>query len=356
MKFDFKKTLELIRGGLLSRETTWTEYLSENPGWQQTAMVLTGPLILLNVVLGVLFARMMGGYTAYGVHMNVFSALIFALVMAVIGFLVAVFVFNFLAGVFKGKTDFSRAFAAVSLAAIPAWVAGIVGALIPGIGFLISLAGAIMTLVFLYKIMPLALDVPSEKRVMHFVVSLIVIFLINLVVGMVIGADAMRDQMREGALGDRDSAAPAGVFGEWERQGRLMEEAGRDQYDPPSDGKVSEGQVEAYASVLRKTRAAQEEYGKKMTAIASEMDAKEKSGDTPSVADLGKLYSGVGSALSAKNAEMEIVKTAGGNWAEHQWVKEQLRIAKLQQGEGSDAIEHNYELYQEYADELEASP
>jgi hypothetical protein len=56
--------------------------------------------------------------------------------------------------------------------------------------------------------------------------------------------------------------------------------------------------------------------------------------------------------MTANNAEMEVVKTGGGNWAEHQWVKEQLRAAAIQQGEGSDALEHNYELYKEYEDEL----
>jgi len=56
--------------------------------------------------------------------------------------------------------------------------------------------------------------------------------------------------------------------------------------------------------------------------------------------------------MGLANAEMEVVKTGGGNWAEHQWVKEQLRIAIVQQ-EGSDAIEHNYQLYQKYQDQLD---
>lgn len=356
MNFDFKKTFDLIKGGLLNHEATWNEYLADNPSWQQTAVVLTGPLIVLNVVLGLIFARVVGGYTSYGFQSNFVSALVLGLVMAVIGFFVAVLVFNFLAGVFKGKPDFSRAFAAVTLAAIPAWIAGIVGALIPGIGFLITLAGGIVSLVFLYKIMPLALGVPADKRVIHFVVSLIAIVIINIVLGAVFGAGAMRNELqREGLIGeDTSTSSPlgSGMMGEWARQGDLMDRASRDVYDPPTDGEVSEDQVEALVGVLRKTRAAHHEYGKKMTRLADEIDAKEKTGESPSAGDLAKLYAGVGTALSANNAEMEIVKTGGGNWAEHQWVKEQLRVAKLQQGEGSDAIAHNYELYQDYEDEL----
>ena len=353
MDFDFKKPFELIKGGLFSHEATWNEYLAGNPGWQQTAAVLTGPLILLNVVLGVLFSRMTGGYAAYGFYGNVVSALLIGLIVAVIGFLIAVFVFNFLAGVFQGKPDFSRAFAAVSLAAIPSWIAGIIGALVPGVGFLIALAGGIVTLFFLYKIMPLALGIPSGKRLVHFIASVVAIFVVNLVIGMIVAPAALREGPRVSDTPGATSSTPvAGVLGEWGRQAELMEAAGQDAYDPPADGRISKQQMEAYAGVLRKTSAAHERYEQKMAALSADIEAKEKSGKTPSVADLSKLYAGVNTALGANNAEMEIVKTAGGNWAEHQWVKNQLRTAQLQQGEGSEAIEHNYELYRQYAEEI----
>lgn len=191
MNIDLKKTLELIKGGLFSHETTWKDYLSQNPAWQQTAVVLTGPLILLNVILGAIFSRLTGGYATYGFHGNLVVALIIGLLLAVIAFLIAVAVFNFLAGVFQGKPDFSRAFAAVSLAAIPAWIAGIIGALIPAVGGLIALAGGIATLVFLYKIMPLALAVPREKQAIHFITSIIAIFVVNLLIGMMMAPASM---------------------------------------------------------------------------------------------------------------------------------------------------------------------
>jgi hypothetical protein len=57
--------------------------------------------------------------------------------------------------------------------------------------------------------------------------------------------------------------------------------------------------------------------------------------------------------MSANNAEMEVVKTGGGNWAEHEWVKSQLRAARIQQGEGSAALEHNFKLYKAFEDELQ---
>lgn len=357
MAFDFAKTLSLIKGGLLDHEATWKNYLEENPGWQQTAMVLAGPLILANIVLSVILSRIIGGFSFYGYYSSVFAALFWGLLMAVLGFMIAVFVFNFLAGIFKGNSNFSRAFAAVSLAAIPAWVAGILAAFIPAVGFLIALAGGIIALVFMYKIMPLALDVPDDKRVVHFVASLVVILILNFIVGSIVGVGAMGDAVQRGSFSKDDSTSRSvigsGMVGEIERQGRLMEAADADVYDPPSDGELTKAQVEKYIKVLKKTRAVHEDYAEKVQKFSEEMQAKKEAGKKASASDLRQLYSGVGTAMSANNAEVEVVKTGDGNWAEHVWIKEQLRTARIQQGDGSDAIAHNYELYKQYEEDLD---
>jgi hypothetical protein len=357
MEFDFVKTLALIKGGLLDHETTWNEYLGENPEWKKTALLLTGPLLIANVLLGVIFSRLIGGYSYYGYSSNIFSAIIMALLAAAIGFFIAVFVFNFLAGTFKGTPHFPRAFAAVSLAAIPAWVAGPVAGLIPVIGVFIALAGGILSLVFMYRIMPLALEVPDDKRTVHFVVSLVVIIIINMVIGLAMGGkNVSREFQSKPYTSDSSTSqttSASGIVGEMARQGELMNAANADVYDPPGDGKLEQEQVEKYLSVLRKTRDIHQAYSDKMDKIAAEIKAKEEAGEGASLADLGKMYSGMGGAVSANNAEMEVVKTGGGNWAEHTWVKQQLRSAAIQQGEGSDAIAHNYEIYQQYREVLE---
>lgn len=356
MQFDFTKTLALIKGGLVDHENTWKTYLEDCPDWRQTALVLTGPLFILNVLLSLIFSRMTGGYAVYGYQSGWFSALITGLVMGAIGFAIVVLVFNFLAGVFKGTANFSRAFAAVSLAVIPAWVAGAVAGLIPYLGFLIALAGGILSLVFLYRIMPLALDVPDDKRVIHFVVSLVAIFIINMVIGLTLGLGNAGNKYSNSEYSAKDNSggrtASTGVVGEAVRQAELMDAASADLYDPPSDGELDEDQVEDYVSVMRKTRAVHAEYAGKMEKLAEEMKAKEAAGESPSMADLGKMYSGASGIMSVNNAEMEVVISGGSNWAEHEWVKQQLRVARIQQGEGSDAIAHNYSLYKKYQEEL----
>ncbi|MGB7450877.1 MAG: Yip1 family protein [Lysobacterales bacterium] len=361
MQFDLTKTLALIKGGLLDHENTWKTYLEDCPGWQQTALVLTAPLFILNVLLSLIFSRLTGGYAIYGYQGSWFTALIMSLVMGAIGFALVVFLFNFLAGVFKGTPNFSRAFAAVSLAVIPAWVAGALAGLIPYLGVLIALAGGIMSLVFLYRIMPLALDVPEDKRVIHYVVSLVAVIICNMLIGLTIGVSTQGVGTQNRSSGysvdekTGDRTASSGMMGEIARQAELMDAASADEYAPPSDGKLDEDQVEEYVSVLRKTRAVHAEYEAKMEKLAAEMQAKEDAGESPSIADMGKVYSGVGGFMGANNAEMEVVKSGGGNWSEHEWVKQQLRTAHIQQGEGSDANAHNYKLYKKYEEELDDS-
>jgi hypothetical protein len=295
----------------------------------------------------------MGTMSPFGLAGNWFMALVLGLVMASVAFAVAVFVFNFLAGVFGGKPDFSRAFAAMSLAAIPAWIAGIIGAAVPWVGGLISLAGAIVTLVFLYKIMPLALGVPDSKRVLHFVVSLVAVLVVNIVIGTVLGIGRMGTSGSSYDLGDRgtgrDAGSMPGMFGEIGRQAELMAAAGEDQYEPPADGRVSREQARWAAGVVDKSRLAYEEEMARLKKLSEEVDDKEN----PSPSDMVKIYQGMGSVLSLNTVEMEVVKSGGGNWAEYLWVKEQLRNAQLQRGEGSDTLAHNFELYQELEDTLQ---
>lgn len=354
MAFDPMKTLNLVKGGLFEPAETWKKYLDENPTWQDTAIQLTGPLIIANVLLTLIFSRMIGGFAQFGYGQSFLAALVSGLVFAAIGFAVAVAIFCFLAGVFKGKADFSRAFAAVSLAFIPGYLAGIVGALVPWLGGLIALAGFVLALVYLYRIIPLALEVPEDKRVVHFVASLISLILVMFIIGAVLGVGSMGNRLGSTDF-SRDSSKPvfgSGMLGEMERQGRLLEAAQADEYDPPSDGKLSDDQVEDYLAVLGKRKQLQDEYAAEMKELSEELEKKKESG-TLSPSDLAKAYGSAGTAFGVTNAEMEIVKTAGDNWAEHLWVKEQLRVARIQRGEGSEALEHNYELYQAYKDELD---
>jgi hypothetical protein len=354
VEFNLGKTVALIRGGLFDHERTWQSYLADDPSWQTTAVVLTGPLIIGSTLLTMLFSRLIGGWSIYSVPgANIFTAMVMALVMGALSLVVLTLTLGVLAGAFGGKRNFDRAFAAVSLALIPGHVLAVVGALLPWIGVLFGLAGFVISLVFLYRILPLALEVPGAKRMPHFVTSLVATFAVNLIAGGLLGTAFHGDQARHVGFGSRaevrrDAPAIGGWVGEMERQSQMVAAAQADRFEPPPGGVVTDAQLMRLLDVVRKTRGARADYTKRMEAMAQSMQDKRSA----SLSDLGKIYSGVSEAVGAHNVEMELVKTSGANWAEHQWVKEQLRAAMLHQGSGSNAIEQNFRLYQVHQEEL----
>ena len=353
MSFDFQKTMTLIKGGLLDHQTTWDSYLSETPDWKKTAITLVGPLVLGSIVLQVIFARLLGGLSLYNYPgTNILVSIIVGLIIATLSFVILTLSFNFLAGKMDGKENFDRCFAAVGLALIPSYVCSTIGSLIPFIGALITLSGFIVSLIFLWKIMPKALQVPEESRTVHFVGALALSFVINIIMNVVLGAwiigNVAQNSFNDYSDRHSNGNSSGGIFSDFERHGNLIEDAENDRYEPPEDGKVDKKQVETLLANLNKAEAAQERYSERLEKLSEDMENKE----TPSLADLGKIYSGIGGAVGAFNAEMEVVKTGDGNWAEHEWVKQQLRIAVIQQGEGSKANEHNFSLYERYQEEL----
>ena len=351
MSLDLNKTVDLVKLGLTDPKAAWEKYFAEDVSWQETAWLLTGPLIAANAILVATFSALFGGFLQGAGFWNV---LISSLLGAVVGVLVSAAVFSFLAGKFGGQSNFSRAFAALSLAWVPAFLGGIVAAIIPFIGGLVALAGFILSLVYLYRLLPQALAVPDARRVLHFILGLVAILIINMVIGGVLGVGRMAEH-RAPAVGDlspgysgQNTPRGSGMIGAMQRQGELMETAGKHRYEPPANGKISRDQVAAYLDVQRKATKVQLRFQDDLKDMEDSMGEDQQ----PGLASLSKLGASLGGAFSAQNAEMELVITGGGNWAEYNWVKEQLQAAMLHEGEGNAAIVHNYKLYQPYIDEF----
>ncbi len=346
---DLQKTLNLVKGGLLDHRQTWQVYLGENHDWKETAMLLTGPLILTSVLLASIFGWIFSSHSMFAYRGGVWVTVL-GLLAAAIGIAIAAFVFSYLAGVFKGKHDFNKGLAALSLSAIPGYVGGVLGT-IPWIGWLIALVLFIISLVFLYKIIPLYLQVPEDKRVVHFSASLISTIVLVFIVNMIFGVGAYTaGAMNPAHMQSESSNYPAagyGMFGDVERQTTLIEQAGKDRYTAPKNGKITDEQMANLVKVLQKT----EDYRKRKNEQMKKLGEGLKDKKEYSISDFDKLRSGISIAMISANAEMEVVKSGGGNWAEYQWVKNQLRIASIQK-DLNDAVKHNYALYQKYSDQL----
>jgi hypothetical protein len=342
--FDFKRTLALIKGAIFDPETTWDGYLPEAGDWKKTAVLLTGPLVVASGVLAYILDVIVPNRMPFTPEPS-FVGMLVGIVVAGVAAVIVAFVFAILAGLFKGKNSFPLALAATSLAFVPGYLGNVLVHL-PWIGWLIMLALGIYGLVLLWRILPKYLEVPSASRAGHYILSLVACVVLFMVLGAIFGASMMgsRPTGFDVSKDDSSGSGSSGMFADLERQGRIMEAADQDSYDPPSNGRLSRAQVRKFVEVMSKTR----DYRTDQAKSLEELSKKAEQNDIASVTE---AFSGMAGVVNLSNAEMEVVKTGGGNWAEHQWVKEQLRVARIQK-DINDAVAHNYGLYMEFEDEL----
>lgn len=338
--FDLNVTVAWVRRVLTDPHGAASAYRETQPDWRGTLTTITLPVYVGAAVAGFLVSAVFGGTFMFGARAGAPFGFLVSLVWSVAYVFVAAWIFDFFAGVFGGSRAYDGAFAAVSLAVVPAVVAGIVSP-VPWLGGLVSLVAFIYSLVLLYRFIAVFMTVPEDKRIVHYFVSLIVAAVVNIVVAGTVGAlfgPDLPEPVGSTGVSEEDRGA-AGWFGV-DRQIDYAEQAARDEYDPPADGRLTEAQVAAYARSLQRTAELRERLGERFNEMEEE---------GPSIGD---IFSGVGDAVRLGTAEMEVVKSAGGNWKEHQWVKNQLETARVQQ-DGSPAVVHNYELFLEYRDRIE---
>ena len=195
-----------------------------------------------------------------------FGALLIALVGIAWTFILA-FIIDRLAGPFDGEPNFDAAYACIALSVIP-YAAGSILGMLPWIGWLLSIAASIYSLVLAYKFIPIFLKVHEDSRVKHFVATIVIAFVVSIVFGLIMGGMAvgtlvggmseddrraytqyeeMAEEAEQGAISGSD-----GILGGFERQAGFAEAAAEDTFTPPADGKLSRQQGAFYADVLGK--------------------------------------------------------------------------------------------------------
>lgn len=348
---DLNRTLTLVRGALFDPEATWRSYLPEAGDWQKTAFLLTGPLIILSTIIAFLLGQLGGDGSLFGQFRPTLTSSLLGIVVEAIRAGVVAFIFSGLAGAFGGRSSFALGLAATTLAFVPGYVGQAITWL-PWLGGLLALALFIYSLVLLWKIIPIYLEVPDSKRAAHYVCSLLASIVVMFILGAMVGRVLYGSIAGPGMGGISDmpstgSSAGDGMFGGVVRQAELMEAAERDTYSPPGDGKVEDQQVRAFLRVMERASEMQDEKGERLREIAEKAEKEEEM----SMSDLSQMMGGVTELAGLQTAEMEVVKSGGGNWAEHRWVRESLRTAWIQK-DLNEAVAHNYALYQKYQEDL----
>lgn len=347
--FDPKRTLDLVKGALLDPEPTWRSYLPEALDWKRTALLLTGPLIVAAALISWLLGFLDTGPSILGLGRPTLGTVILQIVMGAVLAGVVALIWSALAGAFRGKSSFALGLAATTLAFVPGYVGQALSGL-PWIGRLLALILLIYSLVLLWRIIPLYLEVPDTSRAAHYVVSILACIVAAFIVSTVIGGMMYEAGVTPATSFSRDDDSGAlrgGVLGGAARQAELLALAEEDTYTPPSDGKLSERQVENFIRVMDRAGDLRAEKDKRLSEIAKRAENEERM----SMSDFSQIVGGMVDLAGLQSEEIEVVKTGGGNWAEHQWVRDALRTAWIQK-DINEAVSHNYRLYQEYEEEL----
>ena len=347
--FDYPVTIKWVQAVLTDPGSAAIAYRDSSPDWRRSFIQLTLPLYAGAYVVAGILALITGGSLMMGTLS--FGVFVFSVLWSLAWTFVIAFIFDYLAGVFKGKRDFDAAYAVVALSIVPA-AAGAALAPLPWLGWLISLAGSIYSLMLAYRFLPVFLEVPETARVKHFALSIVAAIVVNIAVSasvMSMFAPSMMDRSISGqSVSDYSTSetisesVSGGILGGFERQSDFMEAASNDTYQPPEDGELSDTQVRRFVDVMQKTTRLQ-------ARLSESMEGMKDKDSEPSFTD---IFSGISGAVRLSTAEMEVVKTGDGNWAEHQWVKSQLETARIQQDLNA-RIEHNYNLFLKYEDEID---
>jgi ABC-type multidrug transport system fused ATPase/permease subunit len=107
-------------------------------------------------------------------------------VLALVGLYLVAFIINALASSFGATANQIQAFKLATYANTAGWVAGAAN-IIPAVGGLISLVGAIYGLYLLYIGLPKLMKSPADKTTAYFIVTLVVAFVVYFVVAIVVG-------------------------------------------------------------------------------------------------------------------------------------------------------------------------
>ena len=175
-----------VRGMLFNPKETFFEHMQPAPPWTTVTREHVLPLL---VATGLLACLLIVAFPPVGPTMEAMPTdfrmlalgFLTRLIFSLVALVAMTVVVGILAVLFDGQPRFNNAFTLVALAMTPSYLAEGVFPL-PVIGPVLAFAGLIYSMMLLYQGIPLALKVPDHKRVFHFILTMVTIFILMLVV------------------------------------------------------------------------------------------------------------------------------------------------------------------------------
>ncbi len=182
------KEWEVIKGENLTIVDIFTKY----------AMLLAA----IPAVAGFIGYSLIGVSYGFGTfRVPIGTALVWAImqyILSLAGIFVVAFIMDALAPTFGCGKNLVAAVKVVAFSYTAAWVAGIIN-IIPALGILVGIA-SLYSLYLMYLGMKIVKEVPADKLVGYFVVTLIATVVVYLVIGMIVGAIAFGNMSALGGI------------------------------------------------------------------------------------------------------------------------------------------------------------
>ncbi len=284
---NFNKMIERVRLILTSPKTEWPVIAAEpaTVGGLFTGYVLWLAAVppLCNFLKVALIGYNPLGLGAYrvGISTGIGMALV-GYVLALVSIYVVALIIDALAPTFGGQKDRIQALKTVTYAYTASWVAGI-GMLLPWLGILIAIAGAVYSIYLLYLGLPHTMKSPPDKAAGYTAVTVVVAIVLSWIIGLVTAGIIGSAMWAGGMPGASSSSASSGSFDKNSSLGKL------------------------------------ETWSKKMEAPSQKMEAAQKSGNSQQQGEamsqmMGAVFGGAGAAeaLAPDRLKGFVPDTLGG--------------------------------------------
>jgi hypothetical protein len=189
---DFNKLIGRVKAILLTPKTEWPVVASEPAtvgGLYKNYILL---LAAIPVVFGFIEMSLIGMRVPFGGLMRIgigagLTTMVLSYVLSLAGVYIVALIVDALAPTFGGQKDRVQALKVVAYAYTASWIAG-AGQIVPGIGFLILLAGGIYSIYLLYLGLPHTMKSPPEKAAGYTAVTIIIAIILWFVIAAVVAA------------------------------------------------------------------------------------------------------------------------------------------------------------------------
>lgn len=185
---DIGNLITRAKGIIFNPRTVWPVAAEEPDSIRGLYLGYIAILAALPVIAGFIKNSLIG-YGAFGVTvrtpvgMGIVGMIVRYVLSLVVVFVVALIV-DALADTFQGQKNQVQALKAIGYAWTAAWIAGI-AVIIPWIGWLIALAGAIYSIYLLHVGLPVTMKCPKDKATKYTALTVVISVVLSWVVGLI---------------------------------------------------------------------------------------------------------------------------------------------------------------------------